>query len=64
MKENNYLGKGLAVNANATVSKDKFKGLFSVTNPNFNNSNKSVFNVQASEIDRLEALDTNLINKV
>ena len=56
VKENNYLGKGLAVNANATVSKDKFKGLFSVTNPNFQNSDKSVFfNIQASEIDRLEA---------
>ncbi len=55
VKENNYLGKGIAVNANATVSKNSFKGIFGVTNPNFNNSDKSVFlNVQANEIDRLK----------
>ena len=28
VKENNYLGKGLGVNANATVSKDKLRYIF------------------------------------
>ncbi len=55
VKENNYLGKGLAVEANATITNETFKGLFSVTNPNFNNSDKSIFvNAQAIEIDRLK----------
>jgi len=55
VKENNYLGKGLAVDANATLSAERFKGMFSVTNPNFMNSDKSTFfNVQAIEIDQLE----------
>ena len=54
IKENNYLGKGLSLDANATLSSESFKGKFSVTNPKFNNSDKSVFfNVQALEIDRL-----------
>ena len=55
VKENNYLGKGLAVDANATISEDSFKGKFSVINPNYNNSDKSVFfNLQAIEIDQLK----------
>jgi len=54
VKENNYLGKGLGVDVNATISAESFKGKFSVTNPNFNNSDKSTFfNIQAIEIDRL-----------
>ena len=55
VRENNYLGKGLAVEANATITTETIKGLLSVTNPNFNNTDKSVFiNVQAIEIDRLK----------
>ena len=55
VKENNYLGRGINVNANATVSSESFKGLFSVTNPNFNNSDKSIFaSIQALEIDKLK----------
>ena len=54
VKENNYLGKGIAVEANATLTAETFKGLFSVTNPNFNDSQKSVFaNIQAIEIDQI-----------
>jgi len=54
VKENNYLGKGLSVNADATISTDSLKGNFSITNPNFNNSDKSVFvNIKAEEIDKL-----------
>ena len=55
VKENNYLGKGLAVDANFTVTSESFKGLFGVENPNYNNSDKSLFgNVQATEIDRMK----------
>jgi len=54
VKENNYLGKGLAVDMNATLSAERFKGLFSITDPNYRNSDKSVFvNAQAIEIDQL-----------
>ena len=58
VKENNYLGRGLSVNANATVSSETFKGLFSVTNPNFNNSDKSVFaSIQALEMINWKIMD-------
>tara|TARA_B100000902_G_scaffold120982_1_gene121185 strand:+ start:2037 stop:4283 length:2247 start_codon:yes stop_codon:yes gene_type:complete len=56
VKENNYLGKGLEVEANGTLTAESFKGLFSVTNPNYKNSDKAVFvNLQAVEIDQLSA---------
>ncbi len=56
VKENNYLGRGLAVEANGTLTAESFKGLFSVTNPNYKNSDKAVFvNLQAVEIDQLSA---------
>ena len=55
VKENNYLGKGLKVEANATLTEETFKGLFSVTNPNYNNTDKSVFaNIQSIEIDQMK----------
>ncbi len=54
IKENNYLGKGIGLTADATLTEESFKGKFSVSNPNFRNSDKFVFfNVQAIEIDRL-----------
>ena len=54
VKENNYLGKGLSVDANATISAESFKGLLSVTNPNFKNSDKTVYGLlQATETDQL-----------
>ncbi|WP_440649025.1 outer membrane protein assembly factor BamA [Candidatus Pelagibacter sp. HIMB1521] len=55
VKENNYLGQGLSLDANASVSAESFKGKFSVTNPKYNNTDKSVFfNIQALEIDKLK----------
>jgi outer membrane protein insertion porin family len=55
VKENNYLGKGLSVNADATISTESLKGNFSLTNPNFNNSDKSVFlSIKAEETDKLK----------
>ena len=55
VKENNYLGRGLSVDANATISAETFKGKFSILNPNYNNSDKSTFfNIEAIEIDQLK----------
>ena len=55
VKENNYLGKGLKVEANATLTEETFKGLFAVTNPNYKNSDKSLFaNIQSQEIDQMK----------
>ena len=55
IQENNYLGKGLGLEANATINSESFKGILGVDNPNFNNSDKSLFgNIQAIEIDRMK----------
>jgi outer membrane protein insertion porin family len=54
VKENNYLGKGISLEANSTVTQESIKGLLSITNPNYNNSDKSLnFSVQATELDRI-----------
>ncbi len=54
VRENNYLGKGLSVNTNLTVNSESLKGIISVRNPNFNDSNKSAFvSLEATETDRL-----------
>jgi outer membrane protein insertion porin family len=54
IKENNYLGKGISLDTNLTISENSLQGLFGVTNPNYNNSDKSLYGVvEASEIDRL-----------
>ncbi len=42
IKENNYLGLGIKLDTNVTVTDDTIKGKFSVTNPNYNNSDKTV----------------------
>tara|TARA_Y100000768_G_scaffold130536_1_gene96981 strand:- start:2167 stop:4428 length:2262 start_codon:yes stop_codon:yes gene_type:complete len=54
IKENNYLGKGLAIETNLTINQESLKGSLGVENPNFNNSDKSLFGrIQAIEIDRM-----------
>ncbi len=54
VKENNYLGKGLGVEANATVNEQSFKGLLRINNPNYNDSDKSLYGaLKATETDRL-----------
>jgi outer membrane protein insertion porin family len=54
IKENNYLGKGINLNTNLTISENSLQGIFSVTNPNFDNSDKSLYGtIEASEVDRL-----------
>ena len=55
VKENNYLGKGISLDANAKISPDAFKGRFSVSNPNYKNSDKLVFaSILAEEIDNIK----------
>ena len=56
VKENNYLGRGVGLKSELTISEETVKGQFSVTNPNFKNSDKSVYaNIQSLETDRLKA---------
>ncbi len=55
VKENNYLGKGISVDAEINVSTNSIKGNYSITNPNYNNSDKSIyFNIKAEETDKLK----------
>ena len=42
IKENNYLGLGITLDTNFTITDDTLKGKFSVLNPNYKNSDKSV----------------------
>jgi len=52
IKENNFLGNGIGLDTKFSISADSFKGKFSVTNPNFNNSDKSLFfSAEATEND-------------
>ena len=52
IKENNFLGNGIKLDTNALISTRQFKGKFSITNPNFNNSDKSLyFSAEATETD-------------
>ena len=54
VKENNYLGRGVKVDTNLSLSEDSIKGNIGITNPNFNNSDKSVsFSIETSETDKL-----------
>jgi outer membrane protein insertion porin family len=55
VKENNYLGKGLGVSANLSLDTDSIKGSFLIENPNFNDTNKSVYSrFDAIETDKLK----------
>ena len=42
IKENNYLGLGIVLDTNFTITDDTLKGKFSVLNPNYDNSDKSL----------------------
>ena len=42
IKENNYLGKGIRLSTNLSVSEDELKGKFSVVNPNYKNTDRSI----------------------
>ena len=55
IKENNFLGAGVGLDTNFEVSTDSFKGKFLISNPNFNNTDKSLFvSIEATENDNYE----------
>ena len=55
VKENNYLGRGVAFDGSVTFNEDSVKGNLGITNPNFKNSDKSLsVNVEISETDKLK----------
>ncbi len=55
IKENNYLGKGIRVANTVLLNEESIKGSFSVSNPNFRNTDKEVsLSFQALETDRLQ----------
>ena len=55
VRENNYLGKGLGVEGNILLSTDSIKGKLSINNPNFMDTDKSVYaSIEATEIDKLK----------
>ena len=42
IKEKNYGGKGIRLSTNLTASQDQIKGKFSILNPNFRNTDRSI----------------------
>ena len=42
LSENNYLGKGIKLSTNFMIAEEELKGKFSVINPNFKNSDRSL----------------------
>ena len=55
IKENNFIGKGVSLDSNFLFTQESFKGKFSVNNPNYNNSDKSLYvSLLATEDDNME----------
>ena len=50
IKENNYLGKGIKLNASLTFGSDTVTGIFAATNPNFNYSDKALTTTLESSV--------------
>ena len=54
LNENNYLGKGINLSSSLTLSEEVLRGNLTIFNPNYKNSDNSVyFNLQSLETDRL-----------
>ena len=52
--ENNFLGKGIQLSSSLDLTEDSIRGLFSVTNPNFNYTDKSLStSVESTNVDKL-----------
>ena len=52
--ENNFLGKGIKLSSSLDLTEDSIRGLFSVTNPNFNYTDKSLStSVESTNVDKL-----------
>ena len=54
VKENNYLGRGVLVDSNLSISESRLKGRLLISNPNYKNSDKSLnLSIQSTNTDRL-----------
>ena len=54
ISENNFLGKGIKLSSSLDLTEDSVRGLFSVTNPNFNYTDKSLStSVESTNVDKL-----------
>ena len=54
VKENNWLGNGIMLEANVKISDEAIKGIFAVTNPNYNYSGNSITSsFESTTIDKL-----------
>ena len=54
VSENNFLGKGVKLSTSLRVSEDTIRGNFSVNNPNFNYSGRSLItNIERVTVDKL-----------
>ena len=54
IKENNYLGRGVLVDSNLSLSETRVKGKLLISNPNYKNSDKSLdLSLQSTSTDRL-----------
>ena len=55
IKENNFMGNGIKLDTNLSISSETFRGKFSVNNPNFKNTDKSIYtSLEAEETDNLK----------
>tara|TARA_A100001011_G_scaffold70530_1_gene72165 strand:+ start:419 stop:2647 length:2229 start_codon:yes stop_codon:yes gene_type:complete len=63
VSENNFLGKGIKLSSGLRVSEEKLRGNFTVTNPNFNYSDKALStDIFVSDTDKLEDSGYNSTN--
>ena len=55
VREGNYLGTGLSVQTNLSLSQETIRGVLSLENPNFKDSDKLVYtSIESNEIDKSE----------
>ena len=56
VQENNFLGKGIKLNSNLSLSEETIRGLFSYTKPNFKNTERDfILTAESQETDRLDS---------
>jgi len=56
IKENNYLGRGVLVDSNLSLSETRVKGKLLISNPNYNNSDKSLdLSIESQVLDRISS---------
>ena len=54
IQENNFLGKGIKLDSNLSLSEETIRGLFAYTKPNYKNSERDlILSVESQETDRL-----------